>query len=228
MEIIECKANEFFDEVNSVCDSDWKRYIHCEKEGYFANPYNCHTFVMCYGIVSQLRIAVMNCSKDSDGHLMVWDQQDTTCVRDIGQCQERALPDFQTTTALTSTLATLSTTTVEQFSNWAEVERDVDYRIIYDKVIQCLEEGLFRNPYDCHKFYKCHYEKSGDTFLQIELYVCRDRELVFDNDRGQCVHHEETQSCSETNIQIPYIADNIHHSFEKYKYRTHFEFNEKF
>ncbi|XP_054154810.1 uncharacterized protein LOC128953350 [Oppia nitens] len=61
--------------------------------------------------------------------------------------------------------------------------------------LDCPEEGYFRNPNDCHKFYRCHTGAKGK--LQRTLYNCNPTDAIFDEQLRVCVTPEETDSCED-------------------------------
>ena len=219
MEVFECMENQIFNDESKVCETDWKRYIRCDKIGFFRNPYDCHMFYVCYrnSPDSKFRVDFTRCGNDNKGHPMVFDEEQVTCVRENGQCHNRKLPYFGTTKAPRS--QTTSSTDDKHFSEWAEKEANDVLRIIFDKNIDCLKEGLFRNPYDCHKFYNCSYEEDQDILLDIDFFSCKDKSLVFDNEQGKCIYHDKTALCK--NNQIPIIND-FNESDKEHKYQHYY------
>jgi len=55
--------------------------------------------------------------------------------------------------------------------------------------LPCEEDGFFRNPNDCHHFYRCHEVKG--KFIATE-YKCHPDTLVFDDQFKVCVNQEDT------------------------------------
>ena len=190
-EILECDEHEIFDIWNEKCVFDWGRFIKCDKEGYFKNPYDCHKFYWCIKDLSSDRIepTFLTCAEDTNGEPLVWDEEKVSCVRnknDTIRCDDKPLPIDNTD---------------KEAPNDSLLETDAEFRHLYEMNIQCETIGQFRNPYDCHKYYRCYYKDKSDMFLDIEFYKCKDELMVFDEVTDHCVDHTKTSRC--LNKQIP-------------------------
>ena len=60
----------------------------------------------------------------------------------------------------------------------------------WTKPLICEEEGYFRNPNDCHKFYRCHKTGTRGGFSRT-LFECNPSTLIFDEQYNVCVAVEE-------------------------------------
>jgi len=60
--------------------------------------------------------------------------------------------------------------------------------------LTCEEEGYFRNPNDCHRFYLCHEVKKK---FVTTLFSCNPLSLVFDDQFKVCVSPDDTTQCSD-------------------------------
>ncbi len=201
-------------------EPDWKQYISCEKEGFFHNPYNCHKYYRCFTLGNDptLQLAFFNCPVND-----VWDNLSQTCIPKsiYGECHD--LPLTKSTDSLISSteselisteLETISTqitnittgleskmTTTQTFYTTLnveinEIENDLEFEALYRKYIKCFKEGIFRNPFDCHKYYQCYPDSE-----EILFFVCKSH-LVFDETNyRKCVHSNQTQEC--INKQLP-------------------------
>jgi hypothetical protein len=63
--------------------------------------------------------------------------------------------------------------------------------------LTCEEDGFYRNPNDCHKFYRCHEVKG--KFVKT-LFNCNPNTAVFDDQFKVCVSPEDTSSCEDTSV----------------------------
>jgi len=61
--------------------------------------------------------------------------------------------------------------------------------------LTCEEDGFYRNPNDCHKFYRCHEVKG--KFVKT-LFSCNPSTAVFDDQFKVCVPQEDTDACDAT------------------------------
>lgn len=60
----------------------------------------------------------------------------------------------------------------------------------WTKPLVCSEEGYFRNPNDCHKFYRCHKSGAKSGFSKT-LFECNPSTLIFDEQFKVCVPAED-------------------------------------
>ena len=60
--------------------------------------------------------------------------------------------------------------------------------------LSCEEDGFFRNPNDCHRFYRCHEQKG--KFIKT-LFDCNPANAVFDEQFRVCVPPEDTDACDD-------------------------------
>jgi hypothetical protein len=146
----------------------------------------------------------------------VWDNLSQTCIPKsiYGECHDLPLPKSTDSLINSTELETISTqitnittgfeskmTTTQTFSTTLnveinEIENDIEFETLYRKYIRCQAEGIFRNPFDCHKYYQCYSDSK-----EISFFVCKNH-LVFDETNyRKCVHSNETQEC--INKQLP-------------------------
>lgn len=62
----------------------------------------------------------------------------------------------------------------------------------WTKPLTCEEEGYFRNPNDCHKFYRC-YKTSEKGGYSKTLFECNPSTLVFDDQFRVCVTLDDVE-----------------------------------
>jgi len=181
---IKCAEGLLFDKESHQCykpippETDFNKLVSCSKEGFFRNPYDCKRFYRCYfndeveRTEGFLRIGFFQCRDD-----MVFDETAHTCVlaatTDI--CQNKQVPHEP-----------------------EDVKEDKEPE--YHKILKCEHEGYFRNPYECHRFYRCYYNHHSETTLNLALYVCGHGK-VFDEVSKNCVPQERTSEC--LNKQLP-------------------------
>ncbi|UXI20586.1 hypothetical protein NH340_JMT06529 [Sarcoptes scabiei] len=61
----------------------------------------------------------------------------------------------------------------------------------WTKPLECHEEGYFRNPNDCHKFYRCYSTGTGRGGFAKTLFECNPATLIFDEQFKVCVTPED-------------------------------------
>jgi len=188
---IKCAEGMVFNKETHEChtpvpaEPDFEKLVSCSHEGFFRNPFDCKRFYRCYHndelekTAGVLRIGFFQCRDD-----MVFEEASQTCV--------------------------LATATQEckniQVPNEPE-DVVVDKEPEYQKIIQCTHEGYFRNPYECHRFYRCFYNHHSETTLNLALYVCGHGK-VFDEVSKNCVPQERTSEC--LNKQLP-VEEQTHY-----------------
>ncbi|CAG2108383.1 unnamed protein product, partial [Medioppia subpectinata] len=68
-----------------------------------------------------------------------------------------------------------------------------DIPVEWTEALPCEEDGFFRNPNDCHKFYRCH-SNGGKGAYGKTLFNCNPATAVFDESFGVCVAPEDTEA----------------------------------
>jgi hypothetical protein len=58
-----------------------------------------------------------------------------------------------------------------------------------------------RNPYECHRFYRCYYNHHSETTLNLALFVCGQGK-VFDEVSKNCVPEERTSVCDNRALPV--------------------------
>jgi hypothetical protein len=172
--------------TTAVTEPNWSKLIPCREEGYFRNPYNCSKFYRCYKneeTETTLRFANFSCLS----HLL-FDETEKTCVTQqqyfikFGECKVKPLPSDTIETPVLSTIASVITSTEHP----------------YEKYLECPHEGYFRDPYNCHNFYQCYYnrgENDKTKFSKTSLRRCP-LNLVFDESFATCANSENSGQCN--------------------------------
>jgi len=181
---VKCAEGLLFDKEQNQClkplpeEPDFEKMVSCSAEGFFRNPYDCKRFYRCYYNTEterqegNLRIGFFQCRDD-----MVFDNTAHTCV-------------------LASTTAKCENLMVPHEPEDVKEDKEPEYQ----KILKCETEGYFRNPYECHRFYRCYRNHHSESALNLALYVCGHGK-VFDEVSKNCVPHERTAEC--VNRQIP-------------------------
>jgi len=169
--------------TTTVTEPNWSKLIPCRKEGYFRNPYNCSKFYQCYKndkTETTLRFANFKCSSglvfDETEEVQTCITQHEYSIKFNESCKVIPLPSDTTETPVFST----------------STEHP------YEKYLQCPNEGYFRDPYDCHNFYQCYYnrdENDKTKFYKTSLIRCP-LNLVFDVLHKACEYPENSVECN--------------------------------
>jgi len=181
---IKCAEGMVFSKETHEClkpippEVDFEKLVSCSHEGFFRNPYDCKRFYRCYHndeverAEGNLRIGFFQCRDD-----MVFDEASQACVLAsiTDECHNKLVPHEP-----------------------EDVKEDKEPE--YHKIIKCSTEGYYRNPYECHRFYRCYYNHHSETTLNLALYVCGHGK-VFDEVSKNCVPQERTNEC--LNKQLP-------------------------
>ena len=80
--------------------------------------------------------------------------------------------------------------------------------------LSCEEDGFFRNPNDCHKFYRCHEVKG--QFVKT-LFNCNPSNAVFDEQFRVCVPPEDTDACDDIYVRNWTIVSSNHQFLPKFQ-----------
>jgi hypothetical protein len=73
----------------------------------------------------------------------------------------------------------------------------------FEQLITCKNEGYYRNPYDCKRFFRCYFSDESErtaNHLRVAFYQCP-LDHVFDNVATTCMQAENTAKCE--NREIP-------------------------
>jgi len=179
---VKCEQGFVFNKKSAECEkvlpveTDYEKLITCSQEGYFRNPYDCQRFYRCYfndeseRTAGHLRVGFFKCNNE-----MVFDSVSHTCVppERADACNNRLIPH-------------------------EPVEKEIQAPE-FEKILECHNEGYFRNPYDCHLFYRCYYNGMSED-LHKALFACNNKQ-VFDEVSKNCVPSERTDACM--NKQLP-------------------------
>jgi len=72
----------------------------------------------------------------------------------------------------------------------------------YDRILKCTHEGYFRNPYECHRFYRCFYNHYSEEHLRLATYICGHGK-VFDEVSKNCIPAESAAECHNKQLPTP-------------------------
>jgi hypothetical protein len=160
--------------TTTVTEPNWSKIISCNEEGFFRNPYNCSKYYRCYKneeTEKTLHFADFNCPS------RLWfDETEPTCVT-----QEQYFIKFHDLCKV-----------IPLTSGKNSTEHP------YEKYLLCPHEGYFRDPYNCHNFYRCYYnggENDKTKLTKTSLGSCSSN-LVFNESKEVCDHPENSDECN--------------------------------
>ncbi|KAG8225744.1 hypothetical protein J437_LFUL012000 [Ladona fulva] len=176
------------------------RPFECTTEGNFEDPSDCSKYYRCTLVDGKFVKDHLSCRPGSH-----FDPGTSRCVP--GDCEPTTsyTASSSTTPATESTIITsteVTSTTVESTTSaltTTTMQTTTSSKPTTPTPFSCKEEGLFEDPLDCHKFYKCYL--SGDSFVMQHI-SCRPG-TYFDPSTSHCVLGEckmTTQMVSTTTI----------------------------
>ncbi|KFM79162.1 putative chitinase 3, partial [Stegodyphus mimosarum] len=143
----------------------------CEEEGFFRCPEDCNKFYRCVEDEGYLVRYDFKCPEglifDEKNKKCDWPSSELTC-------------DDSSSTKSSSSYPSTTKTTASSGSTSSSGE--------------CIEEGFFRNPDDCSKYYRCIDE--GDGTLTREDFACEEDE-VFDEEMRYCNKKDLAPPCED-------------------------------
>ncbi|KAG8188925.1 hypothetical protein JTE90_014977 [Oedothorax gibbosus] len=157
----------------------------CSEEGFYRCPEDCNKFYRCVEDNNRGNFVRYNFTCPEG---LIFDEQNKKCdyPSDELTCENGTSTSSESTQSESTTTASSITTT-------STVTTDSSSSTTGD-ASTCTEEGYFRNPEDCSKYYRCLDEGNG-TFTR-EDFACADDE-VFDEEMRYCNRRELDESCNQ-------------------------------
>ncbi|PRD36140.1 UNVERIFIED_CONTAM: hypothetical protein NCL1_09529 [Trichonephila clavipes] len=195
----ECPEGLVFDEDGWYCnaeelappcnDSSFK----CEEEGFFRDPEDCTKYYRCNRTGSSFRRERFQCQEGT-----VFDEEGRYCnAPELSQpcdnsttttsSSETTSSSNQSTTPVSGTSSGSTSTTGSQTSTTSGTSSDQG---------DCTEEGYFRNPEDCTKYYQCTQNEDSGEFERKD-FSCPDGR-VFDEEVSYCNDPELSEEPCDT------------------------------
>ncbi|GFW66259.1 uncharacterized protein TNCV_1711581 [Trichonephila clavipes] len=195
----ECPEGLVFDEDGWYCnaeelappcnDSSFK----CEEEGFFRDPEDCTKYYRCNRTGSSFRRERFQCQEGT-----VFDEEGRYCnAPELSQpcdnsttttsSSETTSSSNQSTTPGSGTSSGSTSTTGSQTSTTSGTSSDQG---------DCTEEGYFRNPEDCTKYYQCTLNEDSGEFERKD-FSCPDGR-VFDEEVSYCNDPELSEEPCDT------------------------------
>ncbi|XP_013794837.1 dentin sialophosphoprotein-like [Limulus polyphemus] len=192
----------------------------CTKAGFFRDPNDCTRFYRC---VEQGQIFIkykFNCPDD-----LVFDERHGVCnwaskaplcetkgsqarnstpeselqsensTSESGPSSGDVLPEIESTSEISTTVSGPPSGAPSDSSKESS-------KSSHESSSLCLEVGFFRNPRDCHKFYRCVDFGGNDGHFSIFEFDCPDG-LVFDERESICNWPDQSPPCNENTACPP-------------------------
>ncbi|KAF8786925.1 putative endochitinase like protein [Argiope bruennichi] len=160
--------------------TEGSRQSGCRKEGFFRCEEDCNKFYRCIDEDGNGNYKRYNFSCPEG---LIFDEKNERC----DWPSEELTCDTETTgSSTTSRDSTTSSTSTGTTSSGSTSTSSSD---------ECTEEGYFRNPDDCSKYYRCLDE--GDGTFTREDFSCAEDE-VFDDEMNYCNRKDLAPACEET------------------------------
>lgn len=155
----------------------------CTQPGFFRCPEDCTKFYRCVEEDGSLVRYDFHCP---DG--LIFDEKNDKC--DWPSSELTCDSSSSSTTESSSSASQTSGTTAQESSSSSTTSSSSG-----TSSEGCTEEGFFRNPEDCSKYYRCIDE--GDGTLTREDFACGEDE-VFDEEMRYCNRKDLAPPCDET------------------------------
>ncbi|GIY83676.1 hypothetical protein CDAR_171171 [Caerostris darwini] len=167
----------------------------CTREGFFRCKEACNQFYRCVdeeGTGENYKRYNFTCPEglifDENNEKCDWPSEELTCEEGSSTTSSGTTSAGQTSSTTssgtTSTGETSSTTSSGTTSSSGSTAAG-----------ECTEEGYFRNPEDCSKYYRCIDE--GDGTLTREDFSCAEDE-VFDDEMNYCNRKDLAPPCEDS------------------------------